>query len=84
MKNCDVENQYDEGMTLEERRLERLRNLLSPFLFLPELMKMNKDGKFDNLIENNIDICIETEPLIRKCLSDGVTLDELNKLYLTN
>lgn len=63
-------NESSDDMTLEERRLERLRNLLSPFLFLPELIEM----------KNTVQTCKDTEELVRKCLSEHATLDELNNL----
>jgi hypothetical protein len=73
-------NESSDDMSLEERRLERLRNLLSPFLFLPELIEKNEDGKFDKMIQDTAKTCKDIEELVRKCLSEHATLDELNNL----
>lgn len=75
---------YQDGddYSLEERRLERLRNHLSPFLTLPEMVKMNKDGKLDDMIDKTIETCEKLSPMVKRALADDVTLEELNKMYL--
>lgn len=71
-----------EKLTLEERRLERLRNLLTPLMNLPDFILNNESGKFDNLIKSTAERGKEVAPLIKKALSSDVTLKELNKLYI--
>jgi len=74
MNHMDIFNE------LEEKRLERLRNLLTPFLLLPELVKDNNYP--DSLKIDTADTCLKILPLIHKALSEDITLDELHNLYL--
>jgi hypothetical protein len=70
-----------DDLSLEERRLERLRNLLTPIMNLPSFVKENEDGKYDDIIQNTADIAEKVIPLIKEALRSDITLDELNQLY---
>jgi hypothetical protein len=69
-------------LTLEQRRCERLRNLLSPAYTLAQfLQEDNEDGKLDNIIKDSADKVLEVWPMIEKALDPNATLEELNQLY---
>jgi len=68
-------------LSLEERRLERLRNLLTPIFNLPLFIKDNEDGKFDDIINDTAKKAEELIPMIKEALRSDITLDELNQLY---
>jgi hypothetical protein len=70
-----------DDLSLEERRLERLRNLLTPIMNLPSFVKENEDGKYDDIIQNTADIAEKVIPLIKEALRSDITLNELNQLY---
>ena len=66
---------------LEEKRLERLRNLLSPLCNLPDMIVNNTGGVFDSLILKTAEKSKEVLPMILKALESNITLSELNQLY---
>lgn len=68
-------------MTLEERRLERLRNLLTPLINLPEFILRNEDGHLDDIIKSSAEKSKDLIPLIKEALRSDITLKELNRLY---
>ena len=68
-------------LNLEERRCERLRNLLSPMYNLAQMIESNEDGNFDELIKKESKKALENWDLIEIALTPSSTLDELNKLY---
>ena len=70
-----------DDLTLEQRRCERLRNLLTPFYSITQFVQENKDGKYDEIIKDSSDKALETWPLIEKALDPNATLEELNQLY---
>lgn len=71
-----------DDLNLEERRLERLRNLLTPLINLPTFIERNEDGKFDDIINSSAEKCNEVIPFIREALRSDITLEELNQLYV--
>jgi len=71
-----------DDLNLEERRLERLRNLLTPMFNLPLFIKGNEDGKFDDIIKKTADKAEELMPMIKEALRSDITLNELNQLYI--
>ena len=73
------ENTYLES--IEDKRLERLRNLLTPLFTLVQISSDNSDGKFDDLIKKSLKTCKEVLPLIKVALKDNVTREELGQLY---
>lgn len=70
----------------EERRLERLRNLMQPLWTLAELINKedidNCSDSMKNLIKECASTCKECMPLITKAMDSDVTLEELENLYL--
>lgn len=70
-----------EELTLEERRLERLRNLLTPLVNLPSYINNNEDGKLDEFIKKSAKSAEELIPLVKEALRSDITIEELNKLY---
>ena len=71
-----------EELTVEQRRCERLRNLLSPAYTLAQFVQEdNVDGKLDKYIKNSADRVMEVWPMIEKALDPNVTIEELNQLY---
>lgn len=72
-------------MTLEEKRLERLRNLLSPFITLSQLIEDELDNEeYKQLILDTAKTCNKLNGFVKKALKDNVTIEELNSLYLEN
>lgn len=71
----------EENYTVEDKRLERLRNLITPLINLTMFIKDNKDGKLDGIIEDSVERCLDVIPLIRKALKDDITMEELYQLY---
>jgi len=70
-----------DDLSLEQRRLERLRNLLTPFINLPLFIRDNKDGKFDDIVNDTAKRAEELTPMIKEALRSDITLEELNQLY---
>ena len=68
-------------LTLEERRRERLRNLLTPLVNLPSFVTSNVDGKYDEIITSTAKKSEQLVPMIKEALRSDITLDELNQLY---
>jgi hypothetical protein len=70
-----------DDLNLEERRLERLRNLLTPMFNLPLFVKGNEDGRLDDIIKDTADKAEKLMPMIKEALRSDITLNELNQLY---
>lgn len=71
-------------MNKEERRLERLRNKLTPFFTMVDLSEMYFSGKitleqFTKLGKSNLKAC--NKDVIRELLRSDATLDEINNCY---
>lgn len=71
-------------MNKEERRLERLRNKLTPFFTMVDLADMYFKGnltleQFTKLGKSNIETC--NKEMIKKLLGSDITLDEINNCY---
>jgi hypothetical protein len=70
-----------DDLNVEQRRCERLRNLLSPLYNLAQFIQEDND-KLEELIKREADRAMENWPLIEKALDPNATLEELNQLYL--
>jgi len=69
-------------LIIKERRLERLRNLMSPSFNLPLFIQENENGKLDDLIKSTADKAAKSLPLIKEALRSDITLLELGQLYV--
>ena len=67
-------------LNLEQRRCERLRNLLTPFYLLPQFIQ-NSDSEIDQSIKDIANRAMSNWPLIEKALDPNALLEELEKLY---
>lgn len=68
--------------TTEERRLERIRNLMTNMYNLPQFI-MESDGspEMDKLIKNTAEKAMGSMPYLDKALDLNTTLEELYQLY---
>lgn len=83
MLQLDIKFNWND-MNREEKRLERLRNYLSPAINLPVMLLENKFWEKDGDIKEIIMACAKQAKIsnekVKKCLSGDITLDELKKL----
>lgn len=70
-----------DDLNIEQRRCERLRNLLGPLYNLAQFIREDND-KLEELIKEEANRAMENWPLIEKALDPNSTLEELNQLYL--
>lgn len=66
---------------VESKRLERIRNLLTPLFQLPELLENNNSGQHTKLIDKLIKQSKEVIPMIGNALDPNVSIYDLNQLY---
>ena len=73
-------------LTIEERRLERLRNLIQPLWTLSDILNREDidecSDDMKKLIKECAISCKEHMPLVKKALDSKTTLEELENLYL--
>ena len=82
MKHLKKFEGLEEGWTVDQKRLERLRNLLTPLINLPMMMEDNEDGKMDEIVQSQMKTALDVIPLVREALREEITMEELKKLYL--
>ncbi len=70
-----------DDLNIEQRRCERLRNLLGPLYNLAQFIQEDND-KLEELIKEEANRAMKNWPLIEKALDPNSTLEELNQLYL--
>ena len=70
------------GETTEERRLERIRNLMTNMYNLPQFI-VESDGspEMEKLIKNTAEKAMGSMPYLDKALDLNTTLEELYQLY---
>ena len=85
MKNRTIEK-FQEEMSLEEMRCERLRNLINPLWVLPDILERflkNDELYFDKeFILELIKSANDHKPMLRRLMEPNISKEEIQTLYL--